>query len=198
MCINFPGIGLRETVRTQLCNAGVHSDGLAGKMATYVLDSKAGATNKKYFDYFKHFKSYCISKGFPYQPASSIHVAIYLTHLLDSKVSFHVICAAFYGIKWFHVTNDLPDIVNSWVKSLLEAGKRLNSVPVKKKDTINSDMLKDLRDVFKCTEDVLHLRDLALILLGYAGFLRFNEINELKCNDTEFKDDHVILKIRKK
>ena len=28
----------------------MHSDGLAGKMATYVLDSKADATNKKYFD----------------------------------------------------------------------------------------------------------------------------------------------------
>ena len=51
--------------------------------------------------------------------------------------------------------------------------------------------------MFKHTEDVLHLRDLTTILLGYAGFLRFNEINELKCNDIEFKEDHFILKIRK-
>ena len=36
-----------------------------------------------------------------------------------------------------------------------------------------------------------------MIPLGYAGFLRFNEISELKCNDNVFKDDHVILKIRK-
>ena len=51
--------------------------------------------------------------------------------------------------------------------------------------------------MFKHTDDVLHLGDLTMILLGYAGFLRFNEINELKCNDIEFKEDHVILKIRK-
>ena len=57
-------------------------------------------------------------------------------------MSFHVISAAFYGIKWFHVINDLPyPTLNNWVKSLFEAGKRLNSVPVKKKDTINSEML---------------------------------------------------------
>ena len=36
-----------------------------------------------------------------------------------------------------------------------------------------------------------------MILLGYAGFLRFNEISELKCNDIELKEDHVILKIKK-
>ena len=64
-------------------------------MATFMLDSKAGATNKEYFEYYKRFKSFCVSKGFPYKPAGSIHVAIYLTHLLDSKVSFHVISAVF-------------------------------------------------------------------------------------------------------
>ena len=58
-------------------------------------------------------------------------------------------------------------------------------------------MLKDLCDIFRSTDDVLHLRDLTMIPLGYAGFLRFNEIRELKCNDIEFKEDHVILKIRK-
>ena len=47
--------------------------------------------------------------------------------------------------------------------------------------------------MFKHTDDVLHLRDLPMILLGYACFLRFNEINELKCNDIEFKEDHAIL-----
>ena len=91
----------------------------------------------------------------------------------------------------------LDPTLNSWLKSLLEAGKRLNSMPIGKKDTISSDTLKALCDMFKHIEDVLHLRGLTMILLGYAGFLRFNEINELKCNDIEFKEDHVILKIRK-
>ena len=192
------GIGLRETIHSRLSDGGAYDGDLAGRMAAYMLDSKAEATNNKYFGHYKRFKSFCVSKGFSHKPADPIHVAIYLTHLLDSKVSFHVISAAFYSIKWFHVMNDLSDpTLNSWVKSLLEAGKRMNSVPVKKKDTINSEMLKDLCDMFSSTDDVLHLRDLTMILLGYAGFLRFNEISELKCNDIQFKEHYIVLKIRK-
>ena len=99
----FLGIGLRETIQKQLIDVGIYSDGLAGKMVTYMLDSKAGATNKKYFEYYKHFKSFRVSKGYPYKPAGSIDVEIYLTHLLDSKVSYHVISAVFYGLKWFQM-----------------------------------------------------------------------------------------------
>ena len=167
-------------------------------MANYVMSSKAITTNKKYFDYFKRFQSFCASKGFRYKPAEAIHVAVYLTHLLDEGASFHVLSAAFYSIKWVHNINDMSDpTTNSLVKSLLEAGKRLSSNPIKKKDTIDTEMLKALCDMFYGTSDVLHLRDLTMILLGFAGFLRFSEISHLKCSDVEFKEDYIILKIRK-
>ena len=113
-------------------------------------------------------------KVFKNKPASPIHVAIYLTHLLDMNVSFHVISAAFYSIKWVHEINDLSDPTSKcWVKNLLEAGKRLNSIPIKKKDTINTEILISLSDRFRETNDVLHLRDLTMILLGYAGLFAF-------------------------
>lgn len=167
-------------------------------MSNYLFDSKAVNTNKKYFQSFKRFQLLCGSRGFPDKPAAPIHVALYLTHLLDSCVSFHVISAAFYGIKWVHVINNLPDPTsNSWVKSLLEAGKRISSKPVKKKDIINTEMLRRLCDIYSNTDDILDIRDLTMIVLGFAGFLRFSEISQLQCNDVEFKTDHIILKIRK-
>ena len=46
MCFYFQGIGLRELIQKQLIRVGVNSDGSARMMATYMLDSKAGATNK--------------------------------------------------------------------------------------------------------------------------------------------------------
>ena len=110
------------------------SGDLAGRMAGYVLSSKAENTNKKYFAYFNRSKLFCNSKGYPFKPADPIHVAIYLTYLLDNKASFNVNSAAFYSIKWVHEINDLSDPTsNSWVRSLLEAGKRLNSQPIQKK-----------------------------------------------------------------
>ena len=36
-----------------------------------------------------------------------------------------------------------------------------------------------------------------MIVIGYAGFLRFNTISELRCNDVVFHGDHLVLKIRK-
>lgn len=167
-------------------------------MAGYVLSSKALNTNKKYFDHFKRFKAFCATRGFLYKPANPIHVAIYITHLLDTNASFHVISAAYYSIKWVHTINDMPDpTLNGLVKNLLEAGKRLKSIPIKKKDTVDTNMLIELCDMFCNSVDVLHVRDLTMILLGYAGFLRFSEISQLRCNDIDFRDEYVILKIRK-
>ena len=41
------------------------------------------------------------------------------------------------------------------------------------------------------------VRDLCFLLLGYAGFLRFDEISSLRCNDVAFHDDYFTLVIRK-
>ena len=80
------GIGLRETIQSRLSDGGTYGGDLAGRMAAYLLDSKAEATNNKYSGHYKRFKSFCVSKGFSHNPADSIHVAIYLTYLLDSSV----------------------------------------------------------------------------------------------------------------
>ena len=40
--------------------------------------------------------------------------------------------------------------------------------------------------MYKVSNDLADIRDLTMILLGYAGFLTFNEISELKCNDIIF------------
>ena len=112
---------------------------------------------------------------------------MYITELLDKKVSSNVITAAYYSIKWMHKMNDFQDPTeNIFVKNLLDAGKRLWSVPVKKKDVVSTEMLQNLCETYKVSNDLADIRDLTMILLGYAGFLRFSEICELKCNDIIF------------
>ena len=166
------GIGLKATLDRRMAAAGVN-DGrhvLADKMARYLYHSRADSTNKKYHYSYKQFENYCKSKGFCARPANSIHVAMYMTEMLDKHVTFSVISAAFYAIKWAHNVNDLQDPTeNTFVKNLLEAGKRLRSVPVKKKDVVNTEMLQNLCDLFKGSIDIIDIRDLAMILIGYAG-----------------------------
>ena len=51
--------------------------------------------------------------------------------------------------------------------------------------------------MFSDSSDVIVLRDLTMISLGFAGFLRFNEIVQLRCCDIEFKSGYVVLQIKR-
>lgn len=66
---------------------------------------------------------------------------------------------------------------NSYVKSLKDSAKRLYSKPVLRKDPIDIEILQSLCLLHKDTTDVLILRNLVIILFGFAGFLKFDEIS---------------------
>lgn len=196
------GIGLKDTLRAEFHKAGMSTEDTSTQqtidnMAGYIMNSRADNTNKKYVQYFNKFEQFCEKKKFVAKPANPIQVAIYLTHLIDSKSSYSVISASLYAIKWVHQINNLPDpTTNNFVIRLLEGAKRLCSKPVVKKDVVDSEFIITLCSSFD-TDDLVHLRDITMILLGYAGFLRFDEISELKCNDIHFNEDHLVLKIRR-
>lgn len=42
-------------------------------------------------------------------PANLIHVALYLTHLLENGATHHPVTLAVYVIKWVHDSVNLPD-----------------------------------------------------------------------------------------
>ena len=84
---------------------------------------------------------------------------------------------------------------NYFIQSLQESAKRLNSKPVNKKDPVTSQMIIELCSKFKDSVDLMIIRDLAMIVLSFAGFLRFDELSSLKCNDITVHDHFLKLKI---
>ena len=76
---------------------------------------------------------------------------------------------------------------NGFVTNLLQSAKRTRYMNVTKKDVVSSDMLVEL-----CTfddennSDILHVRDLCMILIAYSGFLRYDELRNLKCCNVKF------------
>lgn len=64
-------------------------------------------------------------------------------------------------------------------------------------DVIATEHLIQLCDMYVSSTDIIVLRDLTMILLSYAGFLRFDELSDLRASDVSFKDSHVVLSIRK-
>lgn len=190
------GIGLKRSVDEALETAEIKDATVADSMCKYLVSSKSEGTVKKYFNYFKKWKEFCSENKYNSLPAQPIHIAIYLTKLLDKKVSFSVISASAYSIKWAHKLCGKSDPTeNGYVINLLEASKRLRSKKVIKKDVVTSDMLKELCILYDGCTDILHIRDLCMILIGYAGFLRYDEISKIKCCNIKIFENYFSLHI---
>ena len=152
----------------------------------------------KYYGAFKRWKTFITAEGGQAIPAEPVHVALYITHLIDTGSSAGTVQAAVYGIKWAHTVRGIVDPTsNHYVKSLLESAKRQNSKPVQKKDIVSKEQIILLCEKYSSAQDVSVLRDLSIILLCFAGFMRFNEVSAIKCKDVTFHDNHMSIHIAK-
>lgn len=175
---------------------GIEDDTIASSMCKYLVNSKSDGTVKKYYTYFQKWKSFCKENSFNPMPAQPIHVAIYVTKLLDLQFSYSVISANIYSIKWAHNLSGKSDPTdNGFVINLLETSKRLRSKKIIKKDVVSSEMLKQLCLLFEGSSDILDIRDLCMILIGYSGFLRYDELSKLKCCNVKIFDTYFSLHI---
>ena len=144
------------------------------------------------------FFNFISAQDLPALPAHPIHVALYLTHILDSGASCNVVNQAVYAIKWAHNLNGLSDPTeNSFVKSLQDSAKRHACPKTRRKDPVSSEMLVNLCELYKESTDLLEIRDLTMILLSYAGFLRFDELSSLLCKDISFHEGYISVHIAK-
>lgn len=119
----FSGVGLRATLERKFDEAGVaipDRDDVIDRMAGHLLASRSDNTVAKYSHQVKLFKDFCAERHLPCEPACPIHVAMYLSSLIDSGKSDSVVTSAYYGIKWHHNISDLKDPTdNQLVKSML-------------------------------------------------------------------------------
>ena len=130
--------------------------------------------------------------------AKPVHVALYLTKLMDSGCSTGVIQAAVYGIKWAHKIQGATDPTNNnYVINLIEASKRQNSAPVVKKDIVSTEQIITLCENYSASQGLLVLRDLCIIVLCFEGFLRFNEVSSLKCKEIAFHQTYISIQVSK-
>ena len=90
-------------------------------MIRYLLQSRSDNTVNNYFGAFRRFEKIIETCGGTALPAEPIHVALYLTKLIDNGASHSVIQTVFYAIKWAHDISNFNDPTdNSFVKNLLE------------------------------------------------------------------------------
>jgi hypothetical protein len=129
--------------------------------------------------YFKNFQNWCIENNCSYLPAS---VAVYLSGFVQQSVSFPVFCAHFYSIKWYHDIKLLPNPCDDKLLQMMtEGAKRILGKPTTQKKPLTVEHLQRIVEKFGVdSSNLYNIRICAMILLGFAGFLRYSEIANLK------------------
>lgn len=172
----------------------------AQKIPDIAKASKSKNTLKIYDQYFAKFVKWCEVHGLVSLPAKESTVCVFLSNLLDKKSSVATLDAYFYSISWQHDLLMLNNpCVNKLVKFTFEGCRRILSKPVVKKQPVTPDILSRLVD-HVCKDESLDLKDLRLCvmcILGFSGFLRFDELSSLKMKDLVFHDSHVSVFISK-
>ena len=166
-----------------------------------IRKSKSDNTNKKYDVYFNKFKEWCVSNEVQHLPASVSTIAIFLSSLVQKSVSESVFSAYFYSIKWNHEMNMFSNPCDNKVLHMLcEGAKRILCKSIVKKEPITPEILENIVRVYGSSdriEDLSSVRICSMLLLGFAGFLRFNEIANLKVKNISFHDLYMSLNIEK-
>uniref|UniRef100_A0A7M6DQE1 Tyr recombinase domain-containing protein n=1 Tax=Clytia hemisphaerica TaxID=252671 RepID=A0A7M6DQE1_9CNID len=150
--------------------------------------SRADATVKTYRNGFEQWsrwtQNYEEVKAIPADP---LYVAIYLTCLIQQNDSYNKIKNSFYAISWFHkICNHEDPCKNNIVKCLLEAAKRILSRPKIKKLPLSPYHLIQIVRKNDDTDCVKQLRLVTMFLIGFSGFLRYQELANIRKGDIIF------------
>ena len=189
---------LQLKVQADLDNTDCYLKGLFEQLPEQLLASRSNNTVTKYQGYYKRFKQFMIKHDKPYLPCNGTYISLFIVHLLNSKSSFQVINSYVCAIRWMHNLCGHKDPTdNNHVKILLESSKRNNNGSHNKKDVLSADVIKDLCQKYSESTNLSVLRDLAMIVVSYTGFLRYDELSNLKCKNVIFYEDHVKLVIEK-
>ena len=162
-------------------------------------NSKANNTLRAYKSDFKDFGAFCISHGLKSLPTDPKVVSIYLTHLSkSSKISTLrrrlVSISMVHKMKGFYLDTKHPVIIENLlgikrVKGSIQRGKK----PL---------LINDLKAIIKVINEqnineIIKLRDISIVLIGFGGGFRRSEITSIDYEDLEFVSEGLKITLRK-
>ena len=123
-------------------------------------------------------------------------MCVFLSTLLQQKVSTAALDAYYYAINWKHqltlLSNPCEDRI---VKMTLERSKRILSVSVKKKEPMTVDILRKIVTFYSILS-LKSLRICTLCILGFSGFFRYSELSAIRMSDIKYSDSHVEINVK--
>ena len=163
-------------------------------------NSKAKNTVRAYKSDFKDFSLFCVQNDFKNLPSDPKIVSLYLTHLSTKDIKISTIKRRLVSIGVIHkMKGHYLDIKHPLIiENLMGIKRRKGTVQKGKKPLLIRD-LKAIIDVInqQKIEDIKKLRDKTIILIGFSGGFRRNEIVSLDVDDLEFVYEGVKITVKK-
>jgi len=163
-------------------------------------NSKALNTVRAYKSDFKDFDLFCIQNGFKTIPSDPKIVSLYLTHLSTKNIKLSTIKRRLVSIGVIHkMKGHYLDTKHPIIIENLMGIKRRKGIVQKGKKPLLINDLKQIIDVInkQQIEDIKKLRDKSIILIGFSGGFRRNEIVSLDVEDLEFVYEGIKITVRR-
>ena len=162
--------------------------------------SKAINTVRAYKSDFDDFGLFCVKNGFKSIPTDPKIVSLYLTYLSSKDVKISTIkrrlvsISVIHKMKGHYLDTKHPIIIQNFMGI-----KRRKGVNQKGKKPLLINDLKHIIDVINQQNepDIKKLRNKALLLIGFAGGFRRNELISLNLEDLEFVFEGLKINIKR-
>ena len=162
--------------------------------------SKAINTVRAYKSDFNDFGLFCAQNGFKSLPSEPKIVALYLTYLSTKNAKMSTLkrrlvsIGVIHKLKGHYLDTKHPSII----ENVMGIKRRKGSIQNGKKPLLISS-LKIIIDVIdqQNKEKIKILRDRSIILIGFSGGFRRNEIVSLNYDDLDFVPEGLKIKIKR-
>ena len=162
--------------------------------------SKASNTVRAYKSDFNDFSLFCVQNGFKQLPSEPKIVSLYLTHLSSKETKMSTLkrrlvsIGVIHKLKGYYLDTKHPSII----ENIMGIKRRKGSIQRGKKPLLIND-LKKLINVIDNNEDeeIKKLRDRTIILIGFSGGFRRNEIVSLDYDDLDFVPEGVKINLKR-
>ena len=181
----LPDLITKEMLLTELKKTG----------SDLIQQTRSENTKKSYQSDFKNFAKWCYSVDLSALPAEPDTVRLYLVYLdkIGRKVS--TITRVITSIRQAHRLANLESPISVAVSETAKALFRKLGMEQTKKSALTKDKLERILKFIG--QDLLGVRDRAIILVGWTGALRRSEIVGINFEDIEQVAEGLIITIRR-
>ena len=176
-------------------NSALVKSELLEKAYSYAEQSKAANTRKAYKSDFQHFRTWCSANGIESLPAPKEAIGLYLTQYAE-LLKIATLARRLASISEAHrIAGFESPTSDAQIKLIWRGIRRSRGIQQNSKHPL---LTADLQTVFtNCKDDLIGIRDRALLLLGFSGAFRRSELVALNRNDLSFVKEGIVVRLKR-